>query len=88
MAEVWSMVQATVVSIIHGSTIDLIDSERSMVYSTLLVSQATPPQSQFRGVACETIYRIAGIFRGGGKIFVVFVVEKQTTKYLPTKQLP
>ena len=25
---------------------------------------------------------------GGGKIFVVFVVEKQTTKYLPTIELP
>ena len=24
---------------------------------------------------------------GGGKIFVVFVVEKQTTKYLPTKHV-
>ena len=30
-------------------------------------------------------YRIAGIFRGG-KLFVVFVVERQTTKLLPTKQ--
>ena len=32
-------------------------------------------------------YRIAGILRGGGdKIFVIFVVERPTTKFLPTKQ--
>ena len=34
-----------------------------------------------------TNYCIAGSL-GEGKMFVVFVVEKQTTKYLPTKQLP
>ena len=33
----------------------------------------------------QATYRIAGIFQGG-KIFVVFVVEKLTTKFLPTKQ--
>ena len=33
------------------------------------------------------VYHIAGIFRGGGgKIFVVFVVERRTTKFLPMKQ--
>ena len=33
------------------------------------------------------LYHIAGFFsgRGGGGIFMVLVVEKQTTKYLPTK---
>ena len=32
------------------------------------------------------VYRIVGNFRGGN-IFVIFVVEKRTTKYLPTKCL-
>ena len=31
------------------------------------------------------VYRTAGIFRGG-KIFVFFVLERRTTKFLPTKQ--
>ena len=46
----------------------------------LLPSLFPPPQ-------VSQNYCIVGIFRGGGgKIFVVFVVEKRTTKFLPTKQ--
>ena len=33
----------------------------------------------------ECWYRTAGIFQGG-KLFMVFVVERRTTKFLPTKQ--
>ena len=45
--------------------------------------------AKFFGYTVSVIVYIpySGYF-SGDKIFVVFVVEKQTTKYLPTNQLP